>query len=105
MCQDKRNGPDWTDIRSALKSVEETHHCSCGLALEPFGRHDGVEWCIILTAQPQNPLDAEKLPIVVVQAQWPRTGFRYLEGAVYDALYKLDVALLRSWYTQAPLPW
>jgi hypothetical protein len=104
MCRDVGNGPDWMDVRSALKSMEEAHECSCTLTLLPCGKPEGSEWYVVVTATDKDPLRLQERAPVVVQVQWPNVAHKNLSSAAYDALYKLDFACSKKWWVQQTIP-
>lgn len=96
-------GPDWTDIRRTLRSLEQLHECEVTLLMSPDGPHEGtgiVVRALALSAKPRNGLKQAELSVSLT---WPNASNRLMESAVYRLLMQLDHELLTKWWAQAEL--
>lgn len=97
------NGPGWWDIAHLLAETEKTHKCTVYV----LTMHDGGKGnaCVrfICTAQRDGQLSTELYDPVSTETQWPSPRHKTAEAALWNALFELEVACTKAWWSQETL--
>jgi hypothetical protein len=104
MCARKSsNGPDWTDIRQAMGSLEETHKGTISISLLCDGYGDSSALRIVATLVKNGEPATVYAGGVGVGTTFPSRLVTNLEKSVFELLYRLDFACSQEMWQQERL--
>ena len=98
------HGPDWTDIATTIRAIENTHSATLVLQLKAdgslFAGSVSVE-VVATTPRLTGPGLPQRLSLWSV---WPSRKAKTMEGLIYQMLLRMDHRLSNEVYKQATLP-
>ncbi len=92
------NGPDWTDVRTGMRGIQDTHRCSCYLEMFPGFTRYGPELRLVLTAVSLLPGTQLHVCEESVATTWPRGWSEDMASTVFALLYRLENVLTSRWW-------
>lgn len=94
------SGPDWTDVASGLRAIQDLNGCTASLMVLPSGGLNVGSLDISLMATKPAPTGGEPPISIVLSATWPnRLGYS-VEMCCMKLIYQVDKTILDEWYTQ-----
>lgn len=103
MCQDSRNGPDWTDVLTYADQLQQFHRCACTVALQPGTTSVSYRWRVIVMLTASTPRGHLGSTSVCAECDWPTHMHKTLTGAVMAAMYALDHKATEHFWEQTKL--
>lgn len=97
------NGPEWWDIAHIIAEIEKTHRCVVYVLVLHDGQRGAPAMQFLCTAQREGQLSEELYDPVGTSAKWPCADHKRVEGAVFEALFQLDIACTKAWWSQQEL--
>ncbi len=95
-----KNGPDWTDIRVVMRSIQETHQCAVYLEIMPGSTPLGPELRCVLTAISNSPGADLRVCEEAVAVSWPRGWNSSMQDTIFALCYSLEARLTELWWVQ-----
>jgi len=103
MCE-RQNGPDWTDILSTLKSLEETHKCAVVIHLWPATARVGGGLLVTVSVHQPEGMIERFTDGPAVWDNFPNRTSRTMEGLLTRLLLELDYKCSKEIWSQKELP-
>lgn len=101
--QKSSSGPDWTDVETLIRAVDQGHGGKTGVLISAVGRgaSGGLEVMIVTTfdALPGS----EQISGVESRSEWPCKDCATLETHIFRGLYQHDYRISEA-YRQEILP-
>lgn len=94
------NGPEFWDIAHLLAEIEKTHRCTVYVLLMHDGAKGSANVRFICTAQRDGQLSTELYDPVSTETKFPNPYHKTPEGAIWEALFRLEGACTRAWWVQ-----
>jgi hypothetical protein len=97
-------GPDWADVSSYIRVIEDTHKATLTVSLFTDGRnYAGTLFVRIRASVPT--LTGPGMPYhTEMYARWPDTRHKTMEGLILALLYQVDHKIGSEAYQQRELP-
>lgn len=92
------SGPDWADIAQLMSSIEETHQCVVYLVVLHAGPRGSGVVNILCTARPDREWKLTDRESLGTGGKFPAPDHKTMEGAVFEALFQLEIACTKAWW-------
>lgn len=100
MCLSTSPGPDWMDVKKAMKEVERVHDVTVSIHILPDGYASGPTLRVSVVASLPR-LDGNGMGVSVGVGQlWPCMEHATMPGLVHRLLYQLDHRIGAEEYSQ-----
>jgi hypothetical protein len=83
-------GPDWTDVETMMRYVEDLLECRVSLTISPEGIGGAGGLIVALTIRRDVLPGSDLTPEVVEASRWPCGLCGSLPGHVWNGLWRLD---------------
>lgn len=97
------SGPGWWDIAHLIAETEKTHRCVVYVLLMHDGGKGNANVRFICTAQREGQFSEELYDPVSTEARFPSPNHKTAEGAIWEALFQLEIACTKAWWEQSTL--
>lgn len=101
--ESRKNGPDWTDVKTYLNALDALHGCSSTLTAQPDGSAASLQWLVGIVAVWPDLEGVANFATAAVMAEWPNSAQRTLEACAYMLCHQLDHHIAQTMYKQQQL--